>query len=135
MVADINTSVFKWRLVCFNIQILNWKRYERSKRESAVIIDDALYQATWYTIDGLNRKRYIRNPILIWSTIYINLIKPCYPHPNRKCIWTIGWQNWINTLVRDIFMEMTNIWQFAPTSVCYVWLELNLWLEEQEQTF
>jgi hypothetical protein len=40
-----------------------------------VILDDGLYLATWYTMDGLNRKRYIRNPILIESTIYINLIK------------------------------------------------------------
>jgi hypothetical protein len=48
---------------------------------------EGLYLATWYTMVGLNRKRYIRNPILIESTIYINLIKPCYPHPSRY--WTI----------------------------------------------
>jgi hypothetical protein len=29
---------------------------------------------------------YFRNPIWIKSTIYINLIKPCYPHPSRY--WT-----------------------------------------------
>jgi hypothetical protein len=45
------------------------------------------YRATdianyWYTMDGLNSKKYIRNPILIESTIYINLIKPCFPHPS-----------------------------------------------------
>jgi folate-dependent tRNA-U54 methylase TrmFO/GidA len=34
-----------------------------------VILNDGLYQATWYKMDGLNRKRYIRNPILIESTI------------------------------------------------------------------
>jgi hypothetical protein len=34
-----------------------------------VILDDGLYLATWYTMDGLNRKRYIRNPIWIESTI------------------------------------------------------------------
>ena len=43
-----------------------------------VVLDDGLYQATWYTMDGLNRKRCIRNPILI----EYNLIKPCYPHPS-----------------------------------------------------
>ena len=42
---------------------------------TVVILDDGLYQATWYMMDGLNRKRYIRNPILIETTIYINLIK------------------------------------------------------------
>ena len=36
---------------------------------------------------GLNRKRYIRKPILMESTIYINLIKRCYPHPSRY--WTL----------------------------------------------
>jgi hypothetical protein len=46
-----------------------------------VILYDGLYQATWYTMDGLNRKGCIRNPILIESTIYINLIKPWYLHP------------------------------------------------------
>jgi hypothetical protein len=30
-----------------------------------VVLDDGLYLATWYTMDGLNRKRYIRNPIWI----------------------------------------------------------------------
>jgi hypothetical protein len=33
--------------------------------------DDGLYQATWYTMNGLNSKQYIRNPILIESTIYV----------------------------------------------------------------
>jgi len=37
-------------------------------------------------MDGLNRRRYIRDPILIQSTIYIILIKPCYPHSCRY--WT-----------------------------------------------
>ena len=35
-----------------------------------VVLDDGLYLATWYTMDGLNRKRYIRNPIWIESTYY-----------------------------------------------------------------
>jgi hypothetical protein len=30
-----------------------------------VILDDEVYHATWYTMDGLSRKRYIHTPILI----------------------------------------------------------------------
>ena len=35
----------------------------------------------WYIMDRLNRKRYIRNPMLIESTIYINLIKTVLSAP------------------------------------------------------
>ena len=41
---------------------------------------------TWYKMDGLNRKRYTRSPILMESTIKVNLIKPCSPFPDRY--WT-----------------------------------------------
>ena len=69
-----------------------------------VILDDGLHLATWYTMDGLNRKRYIRNPIWIESTIYINLIKPCYPHPSWY--WTqrgrgVKVQNWPHILLKN----------------------------------
>jgi hypothetical protein len=37
-------------------------------------------------INSTNINRHIRSPILIESTIYVNLIKPCYPHPSRY--WT-----------------------------------------------
>ena len=52
----------------------------------AVILDDELYQATWYKIDWRNRTQYTPNPIWIESTVYINFIKPCNPYPSRY--WT-----------------------------------------------
>ena len=73
--TKFDKSVIKGRLVCFNIQHTNsqletfWTLQVR-----VVILHGELYQATWYTMDGLNCKRYLRNPILIESAIYIILI-------------------------------------------------------------
>ena len=70
-----------------------------------VILDDQLNQATWFTMDGLNRKRCIRYPVLIESTININLIKPCYPHPSRY--WTQIWK--ILSALMHLFLSIL-IW-------------------------
>ena len=67
-----------------------------------VIIDVGLYQATWYTMDGLNCKQYIHNPILTESTIYINLIKPCYPHTQSVLDTNLK----ILSAVRHLFLKI-----------------------------
>jgi hypothetical protein len=87
--SDINVDNIAPIVIPENPPWLNPKPHTHSQMETfwtlqvrVVILDDGLYQTIWYTMDGLNRKRCIRNPILIESTIYINLIKPCYPHPS-----------------------------------------------------
>jgi hypothetical protein len=70
-------------------------------------------------MDGLNRKRYIRNPTLIESTIYISLIKPYYPHPFMK------FNVRVNSTYSDIQEQEMGIPQGSILSVTLFSIKIN----------